>query len=220
MATRLAIGQLAIAGMVAPVWFITLVIVQGVLQPDYSHITLPISALAAWPAGWIQNLNFFVSGVLLAVFAIGLNGAIRPTRFGLIGIALLLACSVGLWIVGIFPWINVNGVPTEPPSHVVGAVLTFVSASTGHVIVSRRMAADPEWRDLSTYVLGTGIIMLLLFIVVGGFAIGEGTPLHSWAGLLQRVLVVIWFACIMVMARRALRLARESRPTTSTAASR
>ena len=150
MATRLAIGQLAIAGMVAPVWFITLVIVQGVLQPDYSHITLPISALAAWPAGWIQNLNFFVSGVLLAVFAIGLNGAIRPTRFGLIGIALLLACSVGLWIVGIFPWINVNGVPTEPPSHVVGAVLTFVSASTGHVIVSRRMAADPEWRDLST----------------------------------------------------------------------
>jgi hypothetical protein len=92
---------------------------------------------------------------------------------------------------------------------VVGAVLTFVSASTGHLALSRRMAADPEWRDLSTYVLVTGILMLLLFIVVGGFAIGEGTPLHNWAGLLQRVLVVIWFTCIMVMARRALRLARE-----------
>ena len=57
MATRFAIRQLAIAGIVAPVWFITLVIVQGVLQPDYNHISLPISALAAWPAGWIQNLN-------------------------------------------------------------------------------------------------------------------------------------------------------------------
>ena len=55
MAARLATGQLAIAGMVAPVWFITLVIVQGLLQPDYSHVTMPISALAAWPAGWIQN---------------------------------------------------------------------------------------------------------------------------------------------------------------------
>jgi hypothetical membrane protein len=209
MATRLAIGQLAIAGIVAPVWFITLVIVQGVMQPDYSHIALPISALAAWPAGWIQNVNFFVSGTLLAVFAIGLNGAIRPTRSGLLGIALLIASSVGLWIAGLFPWINVNGVPTETPSHVAGAVLTFVSAGTGHLTLSRRMAADPEWRDLSTYVLVTGIIMLLLFIVVGGFAIGEGTPFHSWAGLLQRVLVVIWFACIVVMARRALRLARS-----------
>ena len=80
-------------------------------------------------------------GRLLAAFAIGLNGAIRPTRFGLLGIALLLASSVGLWIVGLFPRINVNGVPTEPPSHAVGAVLTFVSG-TGHLIVSRRMAAD------------------------------------------------------------------------------
>jgi hypothetical membrane protein len=209
MATRLATGKLAIAGMVAPVWFITLVIVQGALQPDYNHISLPISALAAWPAGWIQNLNFFVSAVLLAVFAIGLNGAIRPTRFGFLGIALLLASSAGLWTVGVFPWINVNGVPTEPPSHAAGAVLTFMSASIGHVIVSRRLASDPEWVDLSRYVLGTGIVMLLLFIVVGGFAIGEGAPLHSWAGLLQRVLVVIWFACIMVMARRARRLAKE-----------
>ena len=209
MATRLASGQLAIAGIVAPVWFITLVIVQGILQPDYSHIAMPISALAAWPAGWIQNVNFFVSGALLAAFVIGLNGAIRPTRFGLLGIALLLASSVSLWIAGLFPWINVNGVPTEPPAHVVGAVLTFLSASTGHVILSRRMAADPEWRDLSTYSLGTGIIMLLLFIAVGGFAIDEGTPLHSWAGLLQRVLVVIWFACIIVIARRVRRLARE-----------
>ena len=209
MATRFAIRQLAIAGIVAPVWFITLVIVQGVLQPDYNHISLPISALAAWPAGWIQNLNFFVSGGMLAVFAVGLNGAIRPTRFGFLGIALLLASSLGLWTAGFFPWLNVNGVPTEPPSHVVGAVLTFLSASIGHVIVSRRMGSDPAWRDLSRYVLGTGIVMLLLFIVVGGFAIGEGTPLHRWAGLLQRVLVVIWFACIMVTARRVLRLARE-----------
>ena len=209
MATRFSIVWLTIAGMVAPIWFITLVIVQGIRQPDYSHIAMPISALAAWPAGWMQTLNFFVSGVLLAAFAIGLHHAIRPTRFGSLGVAVLLASCIGLWIAGLFPWIAVNGVPTEPPSHVVGAVLTFVCASTGFVILSRRMAADPSWRDLSAYVLGTGIAMLLLFIIVGGFAIGVGTPLHRWAGLLQRVLVAIWFTCVVVMARRALRLARE-----------
>jgi hypothetical membrane protein len=84
------LARLALAGLIGPVLFITLVIVQGVLQPDYSHIGMPISALAAWPAGWIQNLNFLVAAALTAVFAIGLDHAIRPTRFGLAGI---LLCS-------------------------------------------------------------------------------------------------------------------------------
>jgi hypothetical protein len=48
--------------------------------------------------------------------------------------------------------------------------------------------------------------MLVLFFVLAGFAIEEGTPLHPWAGLLQRILVAIWFACILVMTRRALRV--------------
>ena len=42
----------------------TLVVVQGVLLPDYSHVRMSISALAAWPTGWIQTLNFYVSGAL------------------------------------------------------------------------------------------------------------------------------------------------------------
>jgi hypothetical membrane protein len=210
MAKRLSLVWLAIAGIVAPIWFITLVIAQGLLQPDYSHIAMPISALAAWPAGWMQNLNFFVFGALMALFAVGLHKAIRPTRFGLLGVALLVASCVGLWIAGLFPWINVSGVPSEPPSHVVGAVVTFVSAGASHVVLARRMTADPRWRNLSPYVLGTGIVMLLLFVVVGGFAIAEGTPLHSWVGLLQRLLVATWFACILVMARRVLRLGKET----------
>ena len=209
MRTRLLIKPLAVAGIIGLIGFIILVVVQGIMQPDYSHISMPISALAAWPAGWLQNLNFFVCATLMAAFAIGVNDAIRPTRFGFLGIALLLANSVGLFMAGLFPWINVNGVPTETPQHVVAAVLTFSSASIGLVVLSRRMTADPLWHDLSAYVLATGLVMLVLFIAVGGFAINEGTPLHRWAGLLQRVLVVVWFACLLVVAQRALRLARE-----------
>jgi len=209
---------LALAGMIGPIGFITLVIAQGILQPDYSHISMPISALAAWPAGWLQSLNFFVFAPLMAAFAIGVHAAIRPTRFGVLGIALLLASSVGVFMAGLFPWINVDGVPTETPQHVVAAILTFSCASTGLVVLSRRMTADPWWHDLSAYVLGTGLLMLILFVVLGGFAIEEGTPFHRWAGLLQRVLVVVWFACLLVMARRVLRLAREDRSHSSTVA--
>lgn len=169
------------------------------------------SALAAWPAGWIQDPNFFVFGTLLAVFTVGMHEAIRPDRFVVVGIVPLLASCAGLVMSGLFPWIDVNGVPTETGPHVVAAVLTFLCGSTGLLILSRRMAADPRWRGLSSYVLATGIVMLVLFIALGGFAVDEGAPLHEWAGLLLRVLAAAWITCSMVMAGRALPLAREGR---------
>ena len=48
---RSLIAPLAAAGVVGPIVFTVLVIAQGLLQPDYSHVALPISALAAWPSG-------------------------------------------------------------------------------------------------------------------------------------------------------------------------
>jgi hypothetical membrane protein len=209
MRTPFPLTRLAVAGVIGPIWFVTLVLVQEVLQPDYSPIAMPISALAAWPAGWMQNLNFFVSAAWFAVFVFGLHHAIRPARFGRAGIVLLLANCVGLVLAGLFPWISVNGVPTETPAHVVGAIVTFSGASMGLMVLSRRMAADPAWRGLSAYVLATGIVMLILFVVVGGFALEEGTPFHRWAGLLQRILVAVWFTCMMVIARRAYRVSRQ-----------
>jgi hypothetical membrane protein len=204
-----SLRRLVVAGIAAPLWFTALVVVQGLLQPDYSHIRMPISALAAWPYGWIQILSFLVTGALTAACTIGLHNVIRPTRFGLVSIVLLLASSLGLVLAGIFPWINVDGVPTETPKHVVGAVLSFSGASLGLIFLSRRMAADPAWHKLSSYVLATGIVMLVLFVALGGFAVDEGTPLHPWAGLLQRVLLAVWFPCIIVIAIRALRILRE-----------
>ena len=216
MRHRLLMRSLAVAGMIGPVAFALLVIVQGTLQPDYSHVAMPISALAAWPLGWLQNLNFFVTAALLAAFAVGLHSAIRPTRFGLLGIGLLLGSSVGLLGAGLFPWINVDGIPTETPQHAGAAILTFSCAGAGMIALSRRMAGDQRWRDLSAYVLGTGVVMLVLFVVLGGFAIRERTPLHPWAGLLQRVVVVVWFTCLLVLARRFSRIARADASPPST----
>ena len=48
----------------------------------------------------------------------------------------------------------------------------------------------------------TGIVVLLLFVAVGFFAIDDGAPLHAWAGLLQRVLCAVWFTCLIVLSLR------------------
>jgi hypothetical membrane protein len=205
------ITLLGIIGIFGPLFFIALVIAQGILQPDYSHIAMPISALAAWPAGWMQNLNFLVFSILNAAFTIAMHNTIRSTRFGFIGIALLFASCVGMFLAGVFPWINRNGVPTETPQHVVAAILTFFCGSTGLIVLSRRMAGDGSWHNLSSYVLSTGIVMLILFIVVGFFSIEVGTPFHRWAGLLQRILAAVWIACIFVMAGRVMRIAHTQK---------
>src|SRR5919199_6379070 len=76
---------LVTAGLVGPIVFTVLVIVQGVIQPDYSHIALPISALAAWPSGWLQNVNFLLLAGLMSMFAIGMHLKLPLERGGAIG---------------------------------------------------------------------------------------------------------------------------------------
>ena len=194
--------RLALAGIIGPVVFATLVVVQGFLLPDYSHVRLPISALAAWPTGWIQVLNFCVFGALTIVFAHALHGAVRRTRYGFSGFALLVLTGVGLILSGIFSWHMVDGVPRETLPHVVAAIIVFVGTGLGLMSFSGRLAADPRWRDLATYTMASGIAVVVLFMMTALLAIGEGTPLHPWVGLLQRVVCGVWFACVIALASR------------------
>jgi hypothetical membrane protein len=202
-----ATRTLALAGMIAPVLFVTLVIVQGALAPDYSHVAMPISALTAWPTGWIQKLNFYVFGSSMAAFAVGLHRNVQPTRGGAAGFALLAIGGAGIVAAGVFPWKMVDGVPTETPLHVAAAIPSFAATAAGLVVFSRRLKVDPRWRDLAAYTLSSGIVMLLLFVTLGWFAIEDDAPLHPWAGLLQRVICAVWFTCTIVLAVRLRRLA-------------
>jgi hypothetical membrane protein len=152
--------QLSLAGIIGPILFTCLVVVQGILQPDYSHVRLPVSALAAWPAGWIQVLNFYIFGTLTIAFAVALHGAMQRST-GMAGVGLLALSGVGLILAGTFSWEMVEGVPTETRPHVVGAILSFVGTGAGYLALSRRMATDAEWRHLSTYTLITGAAILL-----------------------------------------------------------
>jgi hypothetical protein len=190
------------AGLIGPILFTALVITQGLLQPDYSHVRMPISALAAWPLGWVQNLNFAVFALLIAAFTVGLHRSVGPARQGWLGPALMLASCAGVMLVAFFPWYRSGNVLVESAGHVAGAVMTFVGAGTGLIAFSRRLRADPRWRDLSAYVLVTGLTMVIMFVVLGAFAIDESAPLHSVVGALQRALVGEWFLCLVVLALR------------------
>jgi hypothetical membrane protein len=120
----------------------------------------------------------------------------------------LMAMSAGgIVAAGIFPWTMVAGVPTETPPHVAAAITAFSTGGVGLILFSKRMNADPRWRDLAMYTLCTGMVILLLFVMLGLFAIDDGAPLYPWAGLLQRILCAVWFTCTIVLAVRLRRLA-------------
>jgi hypothetical membrane protein len=195
----------AVAGIVAPILFTILVVVQSVAQPDYSQVAQPVSALAAWPYGWVQNVNFLVTGALLIAFAVALHYGVEQRRHGWIALALLSASGLGVILVGLVPWRRVDGALVEPAWHGVGAIATFLGAGLGLMAMSRRMVTDPAWRRSAGYVLASGVAIVLLFVILAGFAIEDEMPLHPWAGLLQRIVLAIWLPCIVVLGSKLLR---------------
>ena len=90
------IAALAAAGISGPVMFAGVALAQSLLRLEHSLVADPISALAAGPSGWVQDVNFLVFGSLMVAYAVGLHLGVRPTRWGVVGLAFLVLSGVGL----------------------------------------------------------------------------------------------------------------------------
>lgn len=192
-------------GMVGPILFATTFLLQDLLRTDGDAVAEPVSALAIGAAGWVQQLNFVVFGVLMLVFAVGLHHGAPPARAGWVGPALLGVAGLGLFVAAAFSLErDRTGAVYDPGGHQVGGVMFFGGVALALLALSRRLAHDPGWRRLSRHCLVAGGLL-----VVGGgpvmnlLAIPAGAPLHDYAGLLQRVIVlVIMFPCLVALAHR------------------
>lgn len=64
----------ALCGIIAPILFTLLVIVESILRPGYSQTYNFVSDLGAGFNAIIQNINFVIFGLLSLGFALGLRG--------------------------------------------------------------------------------------------------------------------------------------------------
>ena|SRR5688572_19885163 len=205
------VATLAAAGIVAPILFTVAFIAQGLLRPEYSHVAMPVSALATGPSGWVQNLNFFIFGFLMTAYAIGLHLGVRPSRAGLVGFAFLLLSGAGLVLAGVFPLeVDASGaIRAGQVLHPVAGFMSFLGAGFGLIAMSRGMTGDPRWRSLAAYALASGVAIVVVFLIIGASATRPDAPLYPWLGLVQRVALAVWFPCTIVLALRLLRVAKE-----------
>jgi hypothetical membrane protein len=205
------IAALAAVGIVGPIIFGVVALVQSVLRQDHNLVAHPISALAAGTSGWVQNVNFLLFGLAMIAYAVGLHLGVRPSRWGVVSVAFLVLSGIGLVWGGVFPATDATGAfDGTRVLHIPGFIMTFLGGGIGLIVMSRRMARDPRWQSVATYALATGIAMLVLILVGGGLVRPPGAPLHAWFGLFQWVLLAVWFPCTIILALRLLHLARAA----------
>lgn len=178
-------------GVIGPVLFTaTFLGLERVRREDYDPLVLPVSALEAGPFGWVQQISFVAFGVLSVVFAAGLHRGVRPSRRGFVGPALLAASGAALIGAGVFPLRADAGDIYVPVGHRIAGLLFFSTSALALVFLSRRLTRDPAWSALAGWALGAGLLCAVGFVLTSTLVMPEGAPLHDWAGLVQRVVIL------------------------------
>jgi hypothetical membrane protein len=213
MTTRRWLTLTGWAGIVGPVLFTLTFIGQELFRiEEYSPLAEPVSALAAGPHGWIQHVNFVVLGVLTMIFAIGLHLGLRPTRLGVVGPALFFVTGVANIMGGIFFPLREDaaGITYDPGGHQQVGMTFFLGSTLALIVISFRVARDPSWRGLAVYIRLVGLALIVGNVVMARFLIPDDAPLHDWADLGQRILVVgLLFPARIILAHRMIRTAGE-----------
>jgi hypothetical protein len=130
-------------------------------------------------------------------------------RLRRVGLTLLGLSSAGLFLAAIFPIEqDAQGVSYDPCLHFVAGVTFFLSSGLALLALSRGLAWDTRWGRLPRYALVAGLLAFAGFVAMGALVIPDTAPLHPYAGLAQRVVIVgVTFPCLVLLATRLHRAA-------------
>ncbi len=178
--------KLLYAGIVGPLLFIAVFLIEGATRPGYSAWRHYVSQLATGDGGWMQVVNFLVCGTLVLLFAMGLRSALRRSR-GSIGAPLLLGLfAVALLVAGTFS--------TDP-------------APAAAFVMAWHFGGEPSSRRWVIYSLTVGVVIVAMFIA--STAVSTMDELGAWpnapTGFLQRIAIITGWTWIAMVAWREIR---------------
>lgn len=185
-------SQLAWAGVLGPALFIAVFLVVGVVKPGYDATARFVSEGSIGELGWAQVVNFVILGTALLAFAAALWNSYGDEVPGRVGAGLIAITGGGLILSGVFvadPGQKI--VSRHGLVHAISGLIVFGSLMLACLAFALRLRAQGEF---AAYSLATGV-----FIPVGFVATAAS---RRWTGLAQRVLIIVAWAWIVLLAWR------------------
>lgn len=178
------------AGVAAPVLFTTVYLTEGATRLGYDPLRHQVSLLSLGDRGWVQILNFLVTGVLLLVFAVGLRGWLWGGPGGRVTPTAVAFAGLGLLLAGVFPTQPLFGYPPGTPE---GMATDITPGSILHVLAST----------------GVAVVIFVTFGASGGGPSGE-LLFPDVTGLLQRISLLAGFGWVLAVALWGISLLRDA----------
>jgi hypothetical protein len=200
----------ASAGMIGAVLFVSVFTVLGWLDPNYSSTRMFVSELSLGPHGWVQILNFVLTGALMVAFGRGLAAHFSTGAASRAGPVLVQSIGVSLMASGPFttdPSAMFEQTTMHGLVHGIFGAVVFTLAPISCFVFYRRFRKDPAWHSLAAWTLSSGIV-LTLGIVILKISQQPGSGMFEWKGLIQRVFLVTFMTWIFTVAARLRRICR------------
>ena len=199
------------AGILAPVIFVGVFTVEGILRSGYDPLKMYISALSLGNRGWIQISNFLILGFLLFIFTLGLSKEFQTGKASRGGIITLYVISALFFISGPFVMD-----PTETPAdqmsvhgliHGLSGGIVFTIMPIIIFIFLRRFVSDANWQSFRWWTLTLGIIEALgvvVFTYVSKIPVEQNAYINYF-GLFQRIALIPFMVWVFLFSIEMLR---------------
>ena len=207
--------QLLYAGIVGPLLFVAVFLVEGATRPGYSAWRNYVSQLATGDGGWVQVANFLVCGSLVLVFAIGLRGAIAGSRGSVGGPLLLALFALALLVAGVFVTDPALGYPPGAAQvhtahgmiHGLAGLAAFTSLPAAGFVMAWHFAGESGSGGWAIYsaLVGAAIIVLFIAFTTTSTMDATGALPNAPTGLLQRIAIITGWTWIAMVALHLLR---------------
>ncbi len=215
MNQRFMTRLLLACGVIGPLLFIIVFLIEGATRPGYSAWRHAVSQLSLGEQGWVNSLNIIICGLFLLCFAFGLRRALPSGRASFWGPGLAQLCGVLFIIAAIFPISPALGYPPHvAPTynlqgliHALAITLFFGCLSGLCFVMGQRFVSDVDGTGWALYSRITGVVVPLFYIATSVVTTLDMNGLLPDApgGLLQRIAIISGFGWIMLLALRLLR---------------